>query len=386
MKTDPREKNAETGEDSLRLRYQDKAYNEIYKQWRKKNQDSMGFYFLENSSKVTYQDGVGIIKDFPEVREKHALEKVFDIVGKCMLFCVLCDAFSKFLLPRILHSMGFDIQYDFFMDKLYGNPYLVTTLDFLTTFIPRLLVCIFLAARVRLPFKVILPMKVTNKHMFRVCVPAMLLVSGVCCLMAILTSSVFRTVQIRPDYFVTLPESVPEAIYLIVTQIIVVSVVREAFCRGMMMQLIRQFGDGFAIIVTSFIMASANYDVSKFFYSFISAMVIGYFTLRTGSVLTAVIMKVTYLAFIYAISFIYYNFGNVYENAVLAAFLFAVISIGLIFVIRFLYLHSDCFGMTMKNRYLPLGSKFLLVLSNVSVIMWLTGVTIITVIFTSLPA
>ena len=380
MKTDLQERPAETGEDRLRWRYQDKAYNEIYKQWRKKNQDSVGFYFAENSSKLTYQDGVGLIKDVPEAREKQALGKVLDLIGRCMLFCVLCDVFSTYFLPSILNRLGVDIQYDFYMDKLYGSSFLVTTTSFLATFLPRLIICIYLVLKIRIPFKVIMPMKVTNKHMFRICVPAMLLTCGVCCLMAILNTSLYRTSHISPDYFVTLPETVPEMIYLIVTQIIIISILREFFCHGIMLQLIRQFGDELAIIITSFIVASATYDVSRFFYAFVSALAIGYFTVRTGSVLTAVIMKITYLAFTYSVSFIYYNVDPAYENMILMAFLFAVIVVGLIFVVRFLYLHSDCFGMTMKNYYLSLKQKMLLALTNIPVIMWLTGVIIVTVL------
>ena len=380
MKTDLQERPADTGEDKLRWRYQDKAYNEIYKQWRKKNQDSVGFYFAENPGKLTYQEGVGLIKDVPEAREKQALGKVLDLVGKCMLFCVLCDVFSTYFLPGILNRLGVNIQYDFYMDKLYGSAFLVTTVDFLSTFLPRLVICIYLILKIRIPFEVILPMKVTNKHLFRVCIPAMLLTCGVCCLMAILNTSIFRTSHISPDYLITLPETVPQAIYLFFTQVILISILREFFCRGIIMQLIRQFGDELAIIITSFIMASATYDVSRFSYSLIAGLVIGYFTVRTGSVLTAFIMKATYLVFTYSVSFIYYNVDLAYEGIVLMTFLFAVILVGLIFVIRFLYLHSDCFGMTMKNYYMSLKQKLLLALTNIHVIMWLTGIIIVTVL------
>ncbi|MCH5348201.1 MAG: CPBP family intramembrane metalloprotease [Oscillospiraceae bacterium] len=380
MRSDLQEKTAETGEDKLRWRYQDKAYNEIYRQWRKKNQDSVGFYFAENSSKLTYQDGVGLIKDFPEEREKHALEKVLDLIGKCMLFCVLCDVFSKYFFPRILTWLGFDINYDFFTNKLYGNSYIIMTIDFLSIFIPRLLASIYLIITIKIPFKVILPMKISNKPMFNVCIPAMLLSSGVCCIISMMSASLFSAVHIRPNYFVTLPGSVTEAIYFITEQIIIISIVREFFCRGIILQLTRQFGDEFAILITSFIMASSRYDISKFFYSFIAAMVIGYFTIRTGSVLTAVIMKITYLVFNYAVSFIYYKTDPAYSNVILISFLFACISTGLIFVIRFLYFHSDSFGMVLKNRYMSLGKKMLLSLTNISIIMWLTGVIIVTLI------
>ena len=57
----------ESGEDRLNWRYQDKAYNESYKQWRKRNKDSAGFYFAENPNQLTYQDGVGFIKAAHEV-------------------------------------------------------------------------------------------------------------------------------------------------------------------------------------------------------------------------------------------------------------------------------------------------------------------------------
>ncbi|MCM1329290.1 MAG: hypothetical protein NC253_07585 [Ruminococcus sp.] len=367
---------SENGEDRLRWRYQDKAYNESYKQWRKRNKDSAGFYFAENPNELTYQDGVGFIKDAPEAHEAKALKRTITVLGTVLLFRVFFDAFSTYLLPALFGAMGFDISYDIFTGKLYGGETLLITVKFVTEALSVVLPAIMLTAGFKLPFRVMLPMKVGNRHMFKACVPAAVLIGGACCVMSAVFREIFRVPQ--PFERAALPETVSGWIYTVITHIIIVPVISELCSGGVILQLMRQFGDGVALVLTSFITAAFCYDFSQFLFYFTAAITIRYFTLRTGSVLAGAVMRLTLSLYTFglflACRFTYENHGYVF----VVLYLFISLILGLIFMIRFLYRHSDCFGVNMKPRYMSFGKKMMWIFTSIPVILWVTAALIIT--------
>lgn len=368
----------ENGEDRLNWRYQDKSYNESYKQWRKRNKDSAGFYFAENPNQLTYQDGVGFIKDDPEVHEAKAMRRTLAVLGAVLLFRVFFDSFSVYLLPRLLSAIGFDVSYDIFTGRLYGSENLLITVKFITEALSVMIPAVMLMAGFKLPFKVMLPMKIGNKPMFKACVPATILIGGVCCCMA----EVFRRVFQMTD--TSMQTKYPTTgfgwAYVIITHIIIIPVISELCSGGIILQLMRQFGDGVALVLTSFISAVFSYDFSQFLFYFAAVIMIRYFTIRTGSVLTGTLMRLALSVYTFGLLIIRYL---TYEDCGLTLcilYLFVTIVIGLVFTIRFLYRHSDCFGITMKSRYMSFGRKMIWIITSVPVILWITASLIITML------
>ena len=368
----------ESGEDRLNWRYQDKSYNESYKQWRKRNKDSAGFYFAENPNQLTYQDGVGFIKDAPEVHEAKALRRTLMVLGSVLLFRVFFDAFSVYFLPKLLSVMGFDISYDLFTNRRYGSENLLITIKFITDALSVIIPTVMLVIGFKLPFKVMLPMKIGNKPMFKVCVPNALLICGVCCCM----SEIFqRLFQITPAADrISLPESGFGWAYIIVTQIIIIPVISELCSGGIILQLMRQFGDGVALVLTSFITAAFSYDISQFLFYFAVAITIRYFTIRTGSVLAGAVMRLTLSVYTFGLFFVGYKTEASHGRTFSILYLFVTLIIGLVFTIRFLYRHSDCFGVTMRSRYMSFGRKMMWIITSVPIILWITAALIITLL------
>lgn len=377
MKASVRE-NTENGEDRLNWRYQDKSYNESYKQWRKRNKDSAGFYFAENPNRLTYQDGVGFIKDTPEVHEAKALRRTLSVLGAVLLFRVLFDVFSVYLLPKLLSAVGFDISYDIFTGKLYGSENLLITIKFITEALSVMIPAVMLMAGFKLPFKVMLPMKIGNKPMFRACVPATMLIGGVCCCM----SEVLRRVFQMPDTSLQIqfPTTGFGWVYVIITHIIIIPVISELCSGGIILQLMRQFGDGVALVLTSFITAVFCYDFPQFLFYFAAAIMIRYFTIRTGSVLAGAVMRLILSVHTFGLLFIGYLTNESHGRTFSILYLFVTLIVGLMFTVRFLYRHSDCFGITMKSRYMSFGQKMIWIITNIPVILWITAAMIITML------
>lgn len=370
---------AEQDGDRLNWRYQDKEYNENFKRWRKSKRDSIGFYYAANPGRLTYQDGVGFINDYPEVHEAKAFRKALTMLGLVLVYRVTVDIFFSFLLPLLMERIGMNIRYSLFSGQISGSNTLIAALEVTRQLLGRLLPAAVLVKHLEIPFSVMLPMKVTNKPMFRFAVPAALLTAGVCSVMSLFYNRLLSTLNIEASSPYIIPDSASGIIYAFIANVLIVPIVSELCTHGVIMQLIRQFGDGTALCLTSLIIAASAYDITIFMFEAAASFVIGYFIIRTGSVLTGVIMRVAVSAYVFAFCLIKSLTPSEYSETVLMAFLFVTLMIGLAAAVRFLYFRSDSFSMTIKTGYMSFGRKVLETAGNIPMVIWFTLTFLVTV-------
>ena len=168
--------------------------------------------------------------------------------------------------------------------------------------------------------------------------------------------------------------------YVIITHIILIPVISELCSGGIVLQLMRQFGDGVALVLTSFITAAFCYDFSQFLFYFTAALTIRYFTIRTGSVLSGTVMRLALSVYTFGLLLIRYKTEDDRGKIFSILYLLVTLVFGLVFTIRFLYRHSDSFGVTMKSRYASFGKKMMWIITSVPVILWITAALIITML------
>ena len=376
MKNDALHTLPETDDDSLKLKYQDKEYNASYKQWRRENKDSMGFFYVETPNRITYQDSVGFINDYPEVQEEISMRRVINVLGLILLFKSFFDVFSIYFLPHLLNLAGVNIRYDFFAGKLYGSDTVILTVKFISSIVSLALPIGLLAKRLHMPLRIMLPLKINNRPMFAASVPIMLLICGVCSAMSTVYEQILGALRISTERSMLIPEKPSDMVYLIITQMILVPAASELCSRGVLLQVTRQFGDGSALLITGFVTAALYYDITGICFAFIAAVTIGYFTIRTGSVITAIVMRITMQFFIYVMYYLDYKQDN---ELVVMLFLFAAIMTGIVFTSIFLYKHSDIFGIDLLSRYMTYDKKILAFLTSSPIIIWLTIVFIVSI-------
>ncbi len=365
----------ETDDDRLNIKYQDKEYNESYKKWRRENKDSLGFFFVEKPDRIAYRDGVGFINDHPEIQEERSIRKAINILGAILIFRSLFDILSVYVIPFLLEKIGADIRYDFFEKKYYGNETLIINIQFMLNILSMVLPVGFLTGHLHMPIKVMLPTRISNKPMFFASVPIMLLICGVCSAMSMLYEHLLAALRIDTSRTLFFPDDAKGIILMAAANIIIIPTISELCTRGVILQFTRQFGDGIAIIITSIITSSMCYDITQFCFIFIASVAIGYFTIRTGSVLTAVVMRITMSLFGYTLYYFDY-IRNSYLPIMLVVFL--AIIIGFVFAIIFLYKYSDRFGMKISSRYMTYDKKMLAFFTSAPIIIWLTLNFIIT--------
>lgn len=369
-KTDSR--SAEQGEDRLNWRYQDKAYNESFKKWRRKKQDSVGFYFVEKPGRLTYQDGVGFISDYPEAREAETFRKVLTMLGFVLVYRAVVDIFFMIILPIVMEKLGFDVHFSFFAGQRYGSSAVMTAIDIASQLAGRILPAAILVRHLEIPFSVMIPTRITNKSMFHFSVPAALLAAGVGLIMSYFYGGLLEFFGIDASGNAALPCSAGRWVYIILVQILIVPIISELCTHGVILQIVRQFGDGTALCITSLIIAASSYDITKVLFTAVMSFVIGYFVIRTGSVVTGIIMRVTARICIYALYFLECSADFAYRDIYVKAFVFITLTIGLVSTVKFLYSHSDRFTMMIKPSYMSFGRKILETATSIPMVIWFT--------------
>lgn len=86
------------------------------------------------------------------------------------------------------------------------------------------------------------------------------------------------------------PDSMPAGILYAVNATILPAAAEEFYFHGVVFHSLRKHGDSFAILISSMLFAIAHKSPFQAMYAFVSAMVIGYFIIRTGSLLTGMIL------------------------------------------------------------------------------------------------
>ena len=364
--------------DQINLRYQDKTYNELFRQWRRNSKDSGGFFYVEKPDELTYRDGYGFVKDYPEAAESSAIGIIYKVLGMAFLILTLSDFLQVIIVPMILNKLGADIYHDFWAGKYYGNEWLITSIKLFFEIFKRILVAFIIYKKLNIPIKVMFPTKIMNKHLFVAAVPVMLMVAALGSLTEALFEIVLHELNISNVSWIQLPKDRGALIYYLIVGVIIAPCCSELFSRGVIMQLMRQFGDGTAVVFSAFITAAACFNLSRFCYMFLVSLVAGYFTIRTGSVITAVIMRITASAFAHGLYLLDEYLDVKYEGMVIMLVILAALLIGIGFSVSFMVKHSDKLGMPLLTRYLTFSQKVTAMFTNVNMVIWLSTVIIMT--------
>jgi membrane protease YdiL (CAAX protease family) len=121
-------------------------------------------------------------------------------------------------------------------------------------------------------------------------------------LISLLLENIFGVSLGTPAY--ASPVGAPSTALYLVRIVLLPSVLEELFFRGVIMQSLRRFGDSFALVCSSVVFGLAHLNAAQGVSAFFIALAIGFFVLRTGSILTGVIIHFVNNALVVAAEFI----------------------------------------------------------------------------------
>lgn len=357
------------------VRHLDKQFSRRYRRWRLENVGKYGFFYNDMENEYTYQEGKGFIRDIPEYSEKCVLYNVNRVISCIMIFYLLLNTLSIYIFPTLLSkAFGLHIGVDLTRNTYYGTESAIIAYKYVTSIIKRILPTLLLGLITGMPLKIMLPVKTSNKALFSTAIPAALFAAASGAVMMIPLKIIFSYMHAGLDLNLMITPDTPNMILLLILSVIVTPLLSEIFVHGACLQLLRQFGDGYALMVTALINAIASDDIRLFLYFFMISLVIGYFTLRTGSVVTAIVMRISVSLFFYIQSFL----GTIRDSRMSSIHVTLLIIIclvtGLICLIRFMIMNNHKISLPLKATYLSTYDKMMSFFTTPSVILWLTSV------------
>lgn len=350
----------------------DKEFAKNYRKWRSENSNPYGFFYSGGESEYTYQDGIGFIGNTPELTEAAALFNVNRLVSiVAAIYFVMLVAFPLLLPGFLSEKFGVDIGFDVISRSFYGSSKAIIIFQYATAIIQKILPMIIIYKTAKMPFKVMLPTRISNKPLFSISVPAILLIAAAGTMMMMPTRIIMTAVGVDMKNISQTFEVMDSAVYTalsIILTVIIEPLLTELIIHGAILQLLRQFGDGYALVVTSIITAICSEDIRIAVFYFVFSAVIGYFTLRTGSVITAVIMRSTINMFFLAQSVS--DLASAPNMAMLLNLCFVLLCliIGMITVITFLIKNNHKISLPLKETYLSEYEKLMCFLTDPTVI------------------
>lgn len=254
----------------------------------------MGNYDNLNQDKepefgYTYVQGLGFVSYSQAHKERSTLITCANAVGLTVLLYLFLQMTIQ---PYVVWVFRL-----FFPRIRYFNAHLIAP-DWLTQTVSA--VCFITCSAIaygmyvlfiRIPLRTALPLK---RPKLTIVVPAIFVCLAVSIIGTLASSSVgrvfgiFGLIPIMPAF--SIPVTLNNFLLSLLNLCLLPAVLEEFIYRGVLMQSLRRFGDGFALVISAIIFSLMHLNFVQAPAALLMGLAIGYFVLRTGSLVTGIVI------------------------------------------------------------------------------------------------
>ena len=278
-------------EDVSRFPAQTEEYNDLYRQWRCREDNLFAFRGKLRQSTYTYVDGIGVQSSGGAKREETALKNLCLLIASVMVIYALAENVLVLPVMFVLKLMHVEISYSFNEKIAYGNQYAVLGVTVFESLLKLLLPAVIMRTRLKMPVKAACPMKVrrgwyVTASIFLICAAF----SAVSIPRLFLPSGAFTADNIGMSYQVTAYMKGWCHTAYIIFELAAVPVLMEVLFHGALFQSMRQFGTVFAIIFTALLNMAMMHNPESCAAIFVTSAIAGWGVWKSGSLLTGFII------------------------------------------------------------------------------------------------
>lgn len=315
---------------------QNDSYNEYFKKWRKDKSNQYAYNTVVNRKESVFIEGQGFINKSISENESNILGKTLYIIGIVVLIIVFTENFLGKLCVQLLEFLGVNIHNSFINLTIYGGCHEIVIFLITITLIKLIVPLIIMRRKLKMPSKLKYPCILNHPSELIGAIAVTLIVSAV---MSIPSAYTYETKEIY-NFFKAYNADVSvwgqgEFLVYTIFDIIIVSVLSEALFRGGMFNALRQYGDLYAIIITSIISGVITQNLREIPGAILISMVASVGMLRSGTIFTAVSVKIVYKMYVLAMAIIEVDSSDnmflIKNFFILTAFLTGVIIFGIIY-------------------------------------------------------
>lgn len=219
-------------------------------------------------------------------RYRRPLRRWANIIGVGLIAVQIVMMLAMVVLTSLFRISYFNSQNERILELMDQSAMLISYI--LGLWLPIL----FIVNMIKIPVHVAFPMRKPKPDILIagifICFGVSMIGSMASGLLSQLIESIFDVVPTMPD--IDIPKGTVANIIYAVNIAVVPAIFEELLFRGAIMQSLRRFGDGFALVVSSILFAMLHGNLVQGPNAMLAGMVIGYFVLLTGSIFTGMIM------------------------------------------------------------------------------------------------
>ncbi|MBR4555241.1 MAG: CPBP family intramembrane metalloprotease [Ruminococcus sp.] len=288
-----------------KYRNQSEEYQRRYLEWRTNPRNPYGYTFVHDTRVRTYVDGEGYLEETPVDSERTSLSNCYRLMGVTLLI-MISVAFVRFLVMKMLFGVPNSgrTYYSELVTSEKGLPDSVAYSLMILNLLEYALPLLFLKASTRMPTKIAVPLR-KSKSSTPNAIMMMLVIMAVGRVLNSVTAKLLLKIDMDIPYYDYIRADSPSAFVICgLVQHVVIGILIEIIFRGYLLQIFRQFGDGFAVIVTAIAGSFMLYDITQLGYMFCVGVFTGMLTIRSGSIKNACLMRIIARSFNFLVTFI----------------------------------------------------------------------------------
>ncbi|HRR76667.1 MAG TPA: CPBP family intramembrane metalloprotease [Ruminococcus sp.] len=281
---------------------QSKEYNDKFREWRRSKNNPCTFRFETNAKEKVFNDSRGFEnKSLPEA-ECRTITAIMRLIGLAMLIYITIDNVLGTAIIYILDFIGINIHTNIFSSAVYGGATAIVATMVAISCLALIAPVIYLHKKLKMPFKVEFMSTVNDSAEILSSIGMAMVVCTIVCLPSAYSSSA-RDIY---NYFRPIDTDLSiwnqkEFVIYTIFEIIVLSILTEAFLRGGLFAALRQFGDSFAIAVTTIVAALLTRDIYEMPAAILISIVASVGMLRSGTIITAFFVRIIYKLYLFAL-------------------------------------------------------------------------------------
>lgn len=341
---------------------QNESYNKRFIEWRRNKDNPYAYNLVMNSKESVFVDGQGFVNKSAPAVESEVLGNILYIIGIALLAITVIENVLGGFVVQILSMLGVNIHNSFINSTIYGGCVEIVVFLISITLVKLLVPLTIVKLRFRMPVRLKYHGQLNHPAELIGAIAASLLISAVLSIPSAYTDEARELYTFFKAYNADVSVwGQGEFLVYTIFDVIVVSVVAEALFRGEMFNALRQFGDVYAVIVTSVVSGVIVQDISELPGAIIISAVAAVGMLRSGTIFTAISVRIVYKMYLLAITIIEMNTSEdmflTRNFFILATFLISVAVSGLIY---FRNGRNKRKAFAAGNTYLPLTKKLAL--------------------------
>lgn len=252
--------------------------------------------YTREDEPYTYVEGSGFVSSLPPHMERRALITHANAAGLSLLLYLLLRSSLPVYVIRIF--LLFCPQLRYINAHLLGPDWLVQLIFAICSLLTYAAPFLFYALLVRVPLRKALPMRRIAPWVLAPAIFVALAASVLGAFTSNVINALLRLVRMIPiQPVVTIPApggtawgKLAAMLMAVVSLCVLPALLEEFIYRGILMQSLRRFGDGFALIVSAVLFSLMHQNLAQFPSALFVGLVLGYFVLHTGSIWVGVLL------------------------------------------------------------------------------------------------